>query len=205
MHILNRVPSKSVQKTQYEIWNSKTPSLSYMKIWGCPTYVKLVNKDKLDIKSEKGRFIGYPKDSLGYYFYFPSDQRVWVSRNARFLEKEFLEECGMSRNIELKEGSEEPRTDIAEAGPSTQQTSVSDTMVPARKSSRVSRPPERYGFLHEHDFESFLVGVSDHGEDPRNYEEAILDRDSGKWIEAMDSEIESMHINQVWTLIDPPE
>ena len=29
--------------------------------------------------------------------------------------------------------------------------------------------------------------------------------DSQKWLEAMKSEIESMEINGVWTLVDPPE
>ena len=38
--LLNRVPSKAVQKTPYEIWNGKTPSLSFLKIWGCEAYVK---------------------------------------------------------------------------------------------------------------------------------------------------------------------
>ena len=38
--LLNRVPSKAVKKTPYEIWNGKTPSLSFLKIWGCEAYVK---------------------------------------------------------------------------------------------------------------------------------------------------------------------
>ena len=37
---LNRVPSKSVDKTPYEIWTVKTPSLSFLKIWGCEAFVK---------------------------------------------------------------------------------------------------------------------------------------------------------------------
>jgi transposase InsO family protein len=37
---LNRVPSKSVVKTPYEIWTRKTPSLSFLKIWGCEVFVK---------------------------------------------------------------------------------------------------------------------------------------------------------------------
>ncbi|KAI5437815.1 hypothetical protein KIW84_023797 [Lathyrus oleraceus] len=32
---LNRVPSKEVEKTPYEIWSGKKPHMSYMKIWGC--------------------------------------------------------------------------------------------------------------------------------------------------------------------------
>ena len=29
--------------------------------------------------------------------------------------------------------------------------------------------------------------------------------DFEKWLDAMKSEIDSMHLNQVWTLVDPPE
>jgi hypothetical protein len=32
MHILNRVPSKSVAKTSYELWTSRKPTLNYFHI-----------------------------------------------------------------------------------------------------------------------------------------------------------------------------
>ena len=59
--LLNRVPSKAVKKTPYEIWNGKTPSLSFLKIWGCEAYVKRQISDKLAPKSDKCLFMGYPK------------------------------------------------------------------------------------------------------------------------------------------------
>ena len=59
----------------------------------------------MDVKSTKGRFIGYPKDSLGYCFYLPAEQVVVVSRDAIFLKKEFLEEVGQGRKIMLDEES----------------------------------------------------------------------------------------------------
>ena len=37
---LNRVPSKSVDKTPHEMWTRKSPSLSFLKIWGCEAFVK---------------------------------------------------------------------------------------------------------------------------------------------------------------------
>jgi hypothetical protein len=37
---MNRVPSKSVEKTPYEIWTGKRPELSFLKVWGCKAYVK---------------------------------------------------------------------------------------------------------------------------------------------------------------------
>ena len=53
--------------------------------------------------------------------------------------------------------------------------------------------------------ETFLMGDGEHGDDPKTYKEAMLDIDSKKWLEAMKSEIDSMHSNQVWTLVDPPK
>ena len=67
--LLNRIPSKSVQKTPYEIWTRKPPSLSFLKIWGCEAYVKRQISEKLAPKSDKCLFVGYPKETKGYYFY----------------------------------------------------------------------------------------------------------------------------------------
>ena len=38
--LLNRIPLKAVEKTPYELWTRKRPSLSFLKIWGCEAYVK---------------------------------------------------------------------------------------------------------------------------------------------------------------------
>ena len=35
-YILNRVPSKAVAKTPYELWTSKKPSIRHLHVWGCP-------------------------------------------------------------------------------------------------------------------------------------------------------------------------
>jgi transposase InsO family protein len=35
IHKLNRVPSKSVPKTPYELWTSRKLMLNYLHIWGC--------------------------------------------------------------------------------------------------------------------------------------------------------------------------
>ncbi|KAK8547496.1 hypothetical protein V6N12_031633 [Hibiscus sabdariffa] len=87
---LNRVPSKSVQKTPYEIWTGKRPSMSFMKIWGCQAYVKYQMSTKLEPRSHKCIFVGYPKETKGYYFFNPKENKVFVARTGVFLEKEFL-------------------------------------------------------------------------------------------------------------------
>jgi hypothetical protein len=40
-------------------------------------------------------------------------------------------------------------------------------------------------------------------DEPMTYTKAMMGPDSEKWLGAMESEIESMHDNQVWNLVDP--
>ncbi|KAK8986242.1 hypothetical protein V6N11_013736 [Hibiscus sabdariffa] len=87
---LNRVPSKSVKKTPHEMWTGKRPGMSFMKVWGCKDYVKRQMSTKLEPKSHKCTFVGYPKETKGYYFYNPKENKVFVARTRVFLEKEFL-------------------------------------------------------------------------------------------------------------------
>ncbi|KAL0455684.1 UNVERIFIED_CONTAM: Retrovirus-related Pol polyprotein from transposon TNT 1-94 [Sesamum latifolium] len=58
-------------------------------MWGSPAYVKRLVGDKLDSRSSLCRFIGYLKETAGYYFYDPSEQKIFISRNVVFLEKGF--------------------------------------------------------------------------------------------------------------------
>ena len=49
--------------------------------------MKHIESDKLEAKSDKCLFVGYPKETRGYYFYNLSEQKVFVSKHATFLEK----------------------------------------------------------------------------------------------------------------------
>jgi hypothetical protein len=73
VHILNRVISKSVSKTPYELWTGRKLTLNYLYVWGYPTDAKLFNPsiEKLDPKAMSYYFIGYPDKSKGFHFYCP--------------------------------------------------------------------------------------------------------------------------------------
>ena len=58
---LNRAPSKFVETAPYELWFGNKPKLLFLKVWGCDAYVTRLQSDKLEPKSEKCIFIGYPK------------------------------------------------------------------------------------------------------------------------------------------------
>ena len=95
--ILNRVLSKAVEKTPYEIWTGKTPSLSFLKIWGCEAYVK--------------------RQISGYYFYNASENKVFIAQNGVFLEREFISKRTSGSTVQLEE-IQDPQTSII---PSTEQ------------------------------------------------------------------------------------
>ena len=45
--------------------------------------------------------MGYPKQTFGYYFYQPSEQKVFVAKRAIFLEKEYLLQEDSENKIDL--------------------------------------------------------------------------------------------------------
>ncbi|GKA98529.1 retrotransposon protein, putative, ty1-copia subclass, partial [Tanacetum coccineum] len=135
--ILNMAPTKKVERTPYEIWHGKAPNFSYLRVWG------------------------YPKEMMGYYFYYPLENKIFVARNVEFFEN----------NLMVQEASG----------------------IPSRRSAKIPQAPYRYG---EH-----KLGDLD---EPPNYKAALSDPKSNKWLEAMNTEMQSMKDNQVWYLVDLP-
>ena len=93
VYILNRVPSKAILKTPFELWKNWKLSLRHMLVWDCPFKVRIYNphEKKLDPRTLSGFFISYAKTSKGYRFYYPSHStRIVESRNAKFLENDMI-------------------------------------------------------------------------------------------------------------------
>ncbi|RVW36414.1 Retrovirus-related Pol polyprotein from transposon TNT 1-94 [Vitis vinifera] len=88
VYILNRVPSKAVAKTPYELWTSKKPSIRHLHVWGCPTEARPYkpNKKKLDSRTVSCYFVGYSERSRGFKFYDPSTRSFFETGNAKFIE-----------------------------------------------------------------------------------------------------------------------
>lgn len=106
IHVLNRVPSKSVSQTPYELWTGREPSLNYLRVWGCLAEAKVFNPNigKLDPKKVSCHFIGYPEKSKGYRFYYPDRYTKFVEmRHAVFLEDKMIRGSMVPREINLEE------------------------------------------------------------------------------------------------------
>ncbi|GJY60726.1 retrotransposon protein, putative, ty1-copia subclass [Tanacetum coccineum] len=207
VRILNMVPTKKVEKTPYEVWHGQAPKLSYLKVWGCEALVKrdtLTKPDKLEPRSIKCIFIGYPKKTMRYSFYYPPENKVLVARNAEFLENslitqeasgsledlEIIQEEDMHPSIDTSLNHEEDDLEIDEP---------QSDIIPIRRSTRTQNAPNRmclYIDAKEHE-------LGDLGE-PANYKAALLDPESDKWLSAMNVEMQSIKDNKVWDLVDLP-
>ncbi|KAL0463109.1 UNVERIFIED_CONTAM: hypothetical protein Slati_0198500 [Sesamum latifolium] len=132
-----------VPHTPYEIWHGKPASYKYWRVWGSPAYVKRLVGDKLDSRSSLCMFIEYLKETAGYYFYDLAEQKIFVSRNAVFLEKGFSSDSQRDEVL-LEESSEEPQHDNTTA---FEPLVFTDGVLVFHRSTRESRVPERCEFV----------------------------------------------------------
>ncbi|GJV22072.1 retrotransposon protein, putative, ty1-copia subclass [Tanacetum coccineum] len=189
--ILNMVPTKKVERTPYEIWHEKAPKLSYLRVWGCEALVKRDTPDKLDPRSIKCIFVGYPKETMGYYFYYPLENKIFVARNAEFFENSLmvqeasgshglLESSGSDRGLELIQEEyiqpyENTRKEHNEVAPIEVKSEPQDVGVPIRRSARIPQAPNRYGYYV--DVEEYELGDIN---EPPNYKASLVDPESNK-------------------------
>ncbi|GJZ48843.1 retrotransposon protein, putative, ty1-copia subclass [Tanacetum coccineum] len=205
--ILNMVPTKKVEKTPYEVWHGQAPKLSYLKVWGCETLVKrdtLTKPDKLEPISIKCIFIGYPKETMGYSSYYPPENKIFVARNAKFLENSLItqEASGSLEDLEIiQEEDTHPSENTSshrDKGDQEIDEPQSD-IIPIRRSTRTRHALDRM-CLYIDDEEYKLGDLNE----PDNYKAALLYPESDKWLDAMNVEMQSMKDNEVWDLVDLP-
>ncbi|GJX63530.1 retrovirus-related pol polyprotein from transposon TNT 1-94 [Tanacetum coccineum] len=205
--ILNMVPTKKVENTPYEVWHGQAPKMSYLKVWGCKAIVKhdtLTKPDKLEPRSIKCIFIGYPKETIGYSFYYPPENKVLVARNAEFFENSLItqEVSGSLEDLKIIQ-----EVDTHPSGNTSLRHDEDDQEIdepqndnnPIHRSTRTRHALDRmclYIDAEEHELGDLNK--------PANYKAALLDPEFDKWIDAMNVEMQSMKDNQVWNLVDLP-
>nr|GEV49659.1 putative zinc finger, CCHC-type [Tanacetum cinerariifolium] len=164
----------------------------------------LTKPDKLDPRSFKCIFIGYPKETMRYSFYNPSENKVFIAQNAEFFKSKLLDlkASGSVEDLELIQKEDtNPSVDTSlNHKEDDQETNEPHGHInPIRKSSRTRRAPDHmclYIDAGEHELE-------DLGK-PANYKAALQDLESKKWLDAMNVKMQSMKDNDVWVLVELP-
>ncbi|GJU30435.1 retrotransposon protein, putative, ty1-copia subclass [Tanacetum coccineum] len=183
--ILNMVPTKKVDKTPYELWHGKVPNLSYLKVWGCEAHVKRHTPDKLQQRYVKCIFVGYPKETMGYYFHYPLENKIVVERYADFLEKDFILQKESGRIIKLED------EDILPSENTSEHPIKEESLAPI-----VSQEEDVIPVLEEHSLGDLNKSA--------NYKAALSYPEFKKWLVAMNAEMKSMYDNNVWILVVLP-
>uniref|UniRef100_A0A2N9IT47 Integrase catalytic domain-containing protein n=1 Tax=Fagus sylvatica TaxID=28930 RepID=A0A2N9IT47_FAGSY len=214
-YLINRGPSVPLEfRIPEEVWSGKEVNLSYLKVFGCVSYVHIDSdaRSKLDAKSRKCFFIGYGDETFGYRFWDDQNRKVIRSRNVIFNEQvmykdrsstklddvkveqkksEFVNLDEFSNNTMQNSGQEEKEN----ADPQVEQCTPAITV---RRSSRNIRPPQRFSPS------LFYILLTDGGE-PESYDEALQIEDSIKWELAMKDEMNSLMTSQTWELTELPQ
>ncbi|GJW80415.1 retrotransposon protein, putative, ty1-copia subclass [Tanacetum coccineum] len=155
-------------------------------------------------KSIKCIFVRYPKETIGYSFYYPPENKVFVARNAEFFENSLITQEASESLEELKIIQEEdtyPSENTSshhDEGDQEIDETQSD-IIPIRRSTRTRHVPDRMCLNIKAD-EYELRDLNE----PANYKAALLDYESDKCLNAMNVEMQSMNNNEVWDLVDLP-
>nr|GEU54704.1 retrotransposon protein, putative, Ty1-copia subclass [Tanacetum cinerariifolium] len=184
-HILNMVPTKK----------------------GCEALVKrdtLTKPDKLEPRSIKCIFVGYPKKMMGYSFYYPLENKVLVAQNAKFLENSLInqEASGSPKDLEIiqKEDTHPSiDTSLNHKEDDLEIDEPQSDIVPIRRSTRTRHAPDRMClYIDAEEHESGDLG------EPTNYKVVLLDPESEKRLNVMNVKMQSMKDNEVWVLVELP-
>ncbi|GJX22768.1 retrotransposon protein, putative, ty1-copia subclass [Tanacetum coccineum] len=170
---------------------------------GCEALVKRDTPYKLQQRSVKCIFIGYLKEIMGYYFYFPPENKIVVTRYVELFEKNLItqEVSRRARDIEEIQDEDTSPSKITREIPievkGFEPPQKENILI--RRSKRTRRSSNRL---------SLNVEIKEHSlgdlNEPTSYKAAMLDSESNKWIDAMNAEIQSMMDNMVWVLVDLP-
>ncbi|GKF64586.1 hypothetical protein Tco_0188034, partial [Tanacetum coccineum] len=133
--------------------------------------------NKLQQRSVKCIFIGYPKEIMGYHFYFPPENKIIVARYVEFFKKNILSQEVIRRPGEFEEIQDEDTSpfEITREIPKEVEgfEPPHEEEAPIHRSVRTRRAPERL---------SLNVEVEEHSlgdlKEPANYKAAILDPES---------------------------
>ncbi|POM64517.1 LOW QUALITY PROTEIN: Integrase catalytic core protein, partial [Phytophthora palmivora] len=90
--LLNMTSSATTSdRTPYELWYNRIPSMQYIKVFGCNAYVHITEqyRDKLDARAKLCMHLGIPDHKKGYRLLDLDTHVIFYSRDVIFKEDEY--------------------------------------------------------------------------------------------------------------------
>lgn len=232
--LINITPTRALKqvKTPYEMWHCKKPEIKYLKVFGSTVYVhNKIRKTKFDEKSWKGILVGYEPN--GYKVWDVENEKFVVVRDVIVNETEFLatrpviisdvqeksHERGNSTDTvkELRSDINSDNiisNDLNKLSPEKsdnktdciveQNTVVHDDKCKRRSDRIKSRPPVNY-IDNKIQNDYIMIAQSIVCQIPNSYQEINSRDDKNQWQQAIKDEINSLLLNNTWTLVSKPK
>ncbi|GKC52760.1 retrotransposon protein, putative, ty1-copia subclass [Tanacetum coccineum] len=125
----------------------------------------------------------YPKEIIGYYFYYPPKNKIFVARNAEFFDNSLIVQEASGSHEPLKMSESDEGLELIQE-------------VDIQPSENTSEEHNEVVPIEEYELRDL--------NEPPNYKAELSDPKFEKWLEAMNMEMQSMKDNRVWVLIDLP-
>lgn len=185
----------------YERWYDRRPDLKHFEVFGCVAHAHIPDsqRNKLNNKAQKLRFVGYSTSSKGYRLLNEKTTKVIISRDVIFNEsdfniKEVMVESGISSQLDIEEEAPQKLDHI-----DNDVAQIDEPVIETRRhSTRQRQAPVRYGI------DEYVEAAINNTEatEPNNIKEALA---NDEWKAAADAEFRSLTENNTWDLVVLPE
>ena len=171
VHLINHLPAPTIaQLTPHFKLFGHHPLFDHLHTFGCVCFVHLPPTERTKLIAQSRRFLGYATNQKGFVCYEPIGHRIRVSRNVIFFENQYFFQThldcphpsspailpGLSDKTTVSRfhpdffyHHREKPTTVDARPPDPPPTPGSTTPHILCRSSRTSRPPERYE-IHPH-------------------------------------------------------
>ncbi len=227
-YMQNRLPSKAISKTPYELWNEKKPGINHFRAFGskCFVYIPAQKRHKLENTSKPMILTGYDEQSKAYRCYDPISKKLVISRDVRFTNSfgsrenfihqdetanetdirlsgnydgNFLEEETENEQFEEATGEELDTVDQYEEAESHQEPILRQSN-PENPENRKSNRSTK-GIPPIRLIEEMKI-VQHKVVEPKTLSEAINGEFGHQWKQAINEEMESLKRNGTWKLCE---
>ena len=170
----------------------KETDLSHLRMFGCMAYAHIPDcqRNKLDKKAEKFRFVGYRLNSKDYRLMNEKTTKVVISRDVIFNENDFWVNKTEAETIIPTVVNDQVDSDENDTQPNRPVGEIHQSIMQRH-------PPVRFGTD-----EYVEAAIVNEVVIPESIEEAFA---TENWSAAANAEYESLMENDTWELVDLPE
>nr|GEU67683.1 hypothetical protein [Tanacetum cinerariifolium] len=136
-YVQNRVlVNKSQNKTPYELFNSRTPAIGFLRPFGCHVMIlnTLDHLGKFNAKGDEGYFVGYSLSSKAFRVFNKRTKKVEENLHVDFLENKLIEKGAGTKDV----ASQDVKKDVS----SLRYISLSNWFHEAHMETRNSDAPD---------------------------------------------------------------